>query len=225
MKYINRSYCILLILLVSALAVAETELKMSAREAPLAVTSADQLGTNADNIGLAVGTSIPAFTAKSHTGEVVNLEALLEDAPLLVVFYRGGWCPFCNVQIRQLSAAYPEFKQRNVFPVLISVDDVDNAALANRTYDIPFAVLSDPQLSAHAAFNVIMQVDDETVKRYKEYGLDLESWSGQEHHKIAVSSAFLVDKMGKVRWAHSSLDYRTRPSPAQLLNVIDGIDW
>lgn len=213
--------------LVSAqLAVAESDLRLPPKtmNVPLAVTGDTALGTNDQNIGLKVGATIPDFTAKTHTGKAVKREDLLEDAPLLVVFYRGGWCPYCNVQIRQLTEAYPEFEKRGVLPVLISVDDVDGAALASRTYEIPFTVLSDPNLSAHTAFDVIMQVDDETYKQYQGYGIDLEKWSGQNHHKIAVSSAFLVDKSGKVRWAHSSKDYKTRPSPTQLLTVIDSLE-
>ena len=63
------------------------------------------------------------------------------------------------------------------------------------------------------------------IKAYKEYGIDLEAWSGRDHHTIAVSSAFLVDVEGVVRWAHTSLDYKTRPSPEQLIEAADGIDW
>jgi peroxiredoxin len=204
---------------------AELSLPPKTMKVPLEVTSESALGTNDQDIGLSAGAEVPDFTVHAHNGEVVNLDVLLEDTPLLVVFYRGGWCPYCNVQIRQLTEAYPQFKQRGVFPVLISVDTIDGAALASRTYKIPFAVLSDPKLSAHTAFDVILDVDDETYKQYQGYGIDLEKWSGQSHHKIAVSSAFLVDKTGKVRWAHSAKDYKTRPSPEQLLAVIDNIEW
>ena len=208
-----------------ALAESDIRLPPTTAKVPLAITSEDSLGTLDNNIGLAVGSAVPDFTAKTHKGKVVSRDDLLKDAPLLVVFYRGGWCPFCNAQIRQLTAAYSEFEKRGVEPVLISVDDIEGADLASQTYEIPFAVLSDPQLQAHEAFNVVMQVDDETAARYKDYGIELEKWSGQSHHKIAVSSAFLVDKSGNVRWAHSSRDYKTRPSPEQFLQVIDDIEW
>ncbi len=213
----------LLLLGAFQLCIAEDELRLPPKtmNVPLAVTAEDKLGTNDEGIGLKVGDTIPDFTVKAHNGDIVDKDVLLQEAPLLVIFYRGGWCPYCNAQIRQLTTAYPEFKQRNVYPVLISVDEVDGATLASKTYDIPFAVLSDPNLSALTAFNVIMSVDAETYKQYQDYGIDLEKWSGQNHHKIAVSSAFLIDKAGIVRWAHTSKDYKTRPSPKQLLAVID----
>ncbi len=199
------------------------ELTLPSKEfkAPLSTTSEKTLGTNDDGVGLTKGQSFEAFSIKTHTGKRISSTELLNEAPLLVIFYRGGWCPFCNVQIRQLTEAYPEFEKRNVTPVLISVDETDGASLAQKTYDIPFPVLSDSDLLAHNAFNVIMAVDEKTTALYKKMGIDLEKWSQRDHHSIAVSSAFLVDKNGIVLWAHTSKDYKTRPSPAQLLDVID----
>lgn len=197
------------------------ELKLPDMQATLNTTEEDSLGTDDGAIGLTQGETVGDFSAKLHTGESVSFADLKKRGRLLVVFYRGGWCPYCNVQIRQLTEAYEEFRDRKVLPVLISVDKPDAAALAQRSYDIPFPVISDPDLSAHETFNVIMEVPDETVAEYKNYGIVLEQWSDRNHHKIAVSSAFLIDEEGVVRWAHASEDYTTRPSTQQLLTVID----
>lgn len=210
---------------IAAPGVAQESLSLPTSEPDLGVSDQRTLGTNEQDIGLSEGETVPGFSAQSVEGEPVAWAGLVDRAPLLVIFYRGGWCPFCNVQIRQLTEAYSQFESRGVLPVLISADEVDGASLAQRTYDIPFPVLSDPDLSAHEAFGVTMQVDDATVERYKEYNIDLEAWSGRDHHKIAVASAFFVGGDGVVRWAHSSLDYKTRPSPQQLLDVADRIDW
>jgi len=201
------------------------ELSLPSRSPDLGTADAATLGTNDDGIGLAAGDGVPAFTSHSVTGEPVHWNELAQEGPLLVVFYRGGWCPYCNVQIRQLTLAYPEFEERGILPVLISADRPDAASLAQNHYEIPFPVLSDPDLAAHVAFGVTLEVDDETVERYKEYGIDLEAWSGRDHHTIAVSSAFLVDVDGVVQWAHTSLDYKTRPSPEQLLDAVGRVDW
>ena len=216
---------ILVVLLAIAANVGAEELSLPSRTPDLGVASAATLGTNDAGIGLAAGDGVPAFVSHSVTGEPVHWNELAEKGPLLVIFYRGGWCPYCNVQIRQLTLAYPEFEARGILPVLISADRPDAASLAQNHYEIPFPVLSDPDLQAHEAFGVTLEVDDVTVERYKEYGIDLEAWSGRDHHTIAVSSAFLVDVDGVVRWAHTSLDYKTRPSPEQLVNAADGVTW
>lgn len=204
---------------------AEDELSLPTMEPDLGVTAADRLGTNDDGIGLAAGDKVTGFSVHGVDGESVSWDDLVDRGPLLVIFYRGGWCPYCNLQIRQLTLAYPEFEKRGILPVLISVDKPDASSLVQRTYDIPFPVLSDPDLHALEAFRVTMEVDEATLKKYEEYGINLEAWSHRNHHKIAVPSVFFVDKKGTVRWTHSAMDYRVRPSPQQLLEVADRIDW
>lgn len=197
------------------------ELKITGDLPQLSTTASANLGTREANIGLAPGEQVNAFEVKDHRGKVISFATLKKTGPLLVIFYRGGWCPYCNRQIRQLTEAWPEFKKRGITPVLISADKPDAAALAARTYEIPFPVLSDPDLIAHEVFKVTMKLDDKLVPVYKEYGIALEDWSGKDHHKFAVSSAFIVNQKGLIEWSHSSKDYTTRPSVKQLLEVID----
>lgn len=217
---------LLLTLLLSPFSQA-ADLKLPALPAADALTAPaeTQLGTLPTGIGLAAGNRLPDFHISHHDGKPISSAELLKQVPaggqLLIVFYRGGWCPYCNLQIRQLTDAWPQFQQRKVLPVLISADQTDASALSQRHYEIPFPVLSDPDLRAHDAFKVSMQLDDKSHLLYKTYGIDVEEWSGREHHKFAVASAFLIGADGRIRWAHAALDYKQRPSVAQLLAVID----
>lgn len=186
---------------------------------PDKLSAAQTLGERDGDAGLAPGQSVPDFNAWRHSGEPVSKDEVL-NGQVLVIFYRGGWCPYCNLQIRQLTEAHDEFQRRGVSLLLISADKPDAAALAQRQYEIPFSVLSDPQMSAHKAFRVVMQMTPELYQKYRDYGIDVEQWSGEAHHQFALSSAFLVDG-GRVQWAHVSADYKQRPSVAQLLGVID----
>lgn len=197
------------------------DLKLPGAEKKTAVTSADKLGTNENGMGLKAGDKVPAFHSNTYTGDKVSLEDLLDAGPIMVIFYRGGWCPFCNYQVRQVTQAFDQFTQRNVTPVLVSVDQTDGAMLVKDAYDIPFPVLSDSELAAHEAFNAFIEVDNSTYEKYKDYGIDLETWSGLTHHKIAAPAVFLVDKDANVRWSHVALDFKTRPSIEQLLSAID----
>ncbi|MGA8206216.1 MAG: peroxiredoxin-like family protein [Woeseiaceae bacterium] len=218
-------FCVAVIPGLAGPALAEDELSLPTMVPELGVTPSDKLGTNDQGIGLAPGDKVAGFTVHSFDGKSVSWEELRKKGRLLVIFYRGGWCPYCNLQIRQLTLAYPKFEERGILPVLISVDEADASSLVRNTYEIPFPVLSDPDLHALEAFRVTMEVDEATRERYKEYGIDLSAWSGRDHHKIAVPSAFFVDKNGTVLWAHSAMDYRVRPSPQQLLEVADRLDW
>lgn len=108
-------------------------------------------------------------------------------------------------------------------PVLVSVDKPAEADRTFRVYELPFPVLSDPDLALHRAFRVLNRVDDALVAKYKGFGIDLQRSSGRSHQTIAVPSVFVIDRRGVVRWAHADHDHRTRPSVEQLLKVLDGL--
>jgi peroxiredoxin len=190
----------------------------ASRPKPLTEPAADALGTREDDLGLAVGAAIPSFEIQDFRGETFSSTAI-NDTNTLVVFYRGGWCPFCNFQIRELSQSHDKFKALGVSLVAISVDRPDAAEVTRNAYEVPFPVLSDPDLKAHEAFNVVLQLDAAGVARLAKYGHDIEKWSGKDHHKMAVPAVFLV-RDGKVAWAHVARDYKTRPSTEQLLTAV-----
>ena len=196
-------------------------LKLPSRTKENAVTAAADLGTQDTDLGLKVGDQVPPFTAYTSEGQSVSLDDLLGKGKSMFFFYRGGWCPYCNYQIRMLSLAYNKFAQKGVTPVAVSVDTTEGATLAKKGYEVPFTVLSDSSLDAQKAFNVLIKVDDATYERYKGYGVDLEQWSGKDHHMISAPAVVLVGEDRTVLWSHVSRDYKTRPSVEQLLGVID----
>lgn len=195
------------------------------KPSPKATTTTNDadFGKLPDGVGISVGS--PAADAKLQDagGKSVQLSDYWKQGWALLVFYRGGWCPYCNFQIRELTRARSELERRGVSPVLISVDRASEAAKTSATYEIPFPVLSDPELVAHRGFRVLQHVDDATFAKYREFGIDLEDSSGQQHHTIAVPSLFLVDKAGIVRFSHAERDYKVRPSTAQVLAAVDRI--
>jgi peroxiredoxin len=184
-------------------------------------TPADKVGTLPEGVGLAVGSLAPEAQAQDLDGKTIALSALLAKGPILLVFYRGGWCPFCNFQLRALTRAFPEFQARGVTPVAVSVDLPENGAKTRATYTIPFPVLADPDLALHRAFRVEKSVGEVERLGMRGFDIDLEASSGRKHHVIAIPSIFLLDQERKVRWAHADLDHRVRPAIAQILGAID----
>lgn len=184
----------------------------------------DRVGTLPEGVGVPVGSPAPDATVRNAEGREVRLRELTTDGPILLVFYRGGWCPFCNFQIRELTTTYPEYQRRGVRPVAVSVDRIEESAKTRATYTIPFPVLSDPDLVAHRAFHVVHQADDAEVARLKGFGMDIERSSGRTHHVIAIPSLFVIDREGVVRWAHADPDYKVRPKAEQILAAIDALN-
>lgn len=182
-----------------------------------------QVGVLSSDLGIPVGERAPDALLHDADGQAVQLRDLVANGPTLLVFYRGGWCPYCNFQVHELTRAFSDFQQRGVTPVVVSVDRAAEAAKTQASYTIPFPVLSDPDLTAHRAFRVVHRADEAEIARLKSFGHDIEAASGRDHHEFAVPSIFVIDAGGVVRWAHADPDYRTRPSVAQLLAAIDSL--
>ena len=182
---------------------------------------ADRVGVLAPGTGIPVGQKVPDIHARDLDGKDVSLSSLYSKGPILLAFYRGGWCPYCSSENHALATAYPEYQKRGVTPVTVSVDTPDAEAKTKATYAIPFPVLSDSDATMIEAFHVVNKVDDATLAKMKGFGVDLESDSGKTHHEIAIPSLFLIDGAGVVRWAHSDPDFKVRPSTAQILAAID----
>ena len=187
---------------------------------PYLPTSAEKLGTFPQGVGVPVGQVVPDVHAKNIDGVDVSLASLYAKSAVLLVFYRGGWCPYCNFEIFNLSKAFPDFQARGVMPVAVSVDRAEAAAKTGATYTVPFPLLADPDLAFHRGFHVARHVDDAELAQLKGYGIDLEAASGRDHHEIAIPALFLIDQGGVVRWAHADLDYKMRPSVQQILAAI-----
>jgi len=182
-----------------------------------------RLGTLPPGMGVPVSERAPDVSIQDADGRAVQISGLVASGPILLVFYRGGWCPYCNFQIRELTGVYPELERRGVTPVAVSVDRVEESARTRATYTIPFPVLSDPDLASHHAFGVVHHADEAEVERLRGFGLDIERASGRDHHDFAIPSMFVIDRERVVRWAHADADYKVRPSTAQLLAALDAL--
>jgi len=199
--------------------------KPAEKPAPAAPTLGEtpeaKLGTLAPGFGIAVGQRAPDATLEDITGKKQKLSELYKSGPTFVVFYRGGWCPFCNIQLHDLGAAKADFDKRGVKLVAISVDKPSEEAKTQAKDGVPFPMLSDSKLVAHKGFKVVHVAGEEELKKMTSFGVDLGAYSGEGHKSYAVPAVYLVDKTGVVRFAHVDEDYKTRPSVKQLLGVAD----
>ncbi len=180
----------------------------------LATTGISQdrvIATTPDNTKpLAVGSSIPNVTITDSAGESVSLKSLHKDGPVVLVFFRGGWCPFCTKHTQELIKIYPRLKELGAGLVGISPDNPKSSSENVTKNLISFPILSDPDVAAAKAFGLAFMVDDQTLEKYKGYGIDLERASGRDHHALPIPAVYIVDKAGKIVFAHRDADYCQR---------------
>jgi peroxiredoxin len=189
----------------------------------LAETAPEKLGTAPNGFGLAVGDKAPDATLPDVTGAGRSLAALYAERPTILFFYRGGWCPFCNLQIHEYAAAKSEFDARGVGIVAISVDKPSEEAKTQAKQGAAFPMLSDSKLAAHRAYHVVHDTTSNEREALAKYGVDLGAYSGESHGNYAVPATFVIDRTGTVRFVHVDQDYKTRPSARQMLEIADKV--
>ncbi|MCH7708137.1 MAG: redoxin domain-containing protein [Myxococcales bacterium] len=112
-----------------------------------------------------------------------------------------------------------ELSQLGFTVIALSADRPEGLQGSRKKLDLGYRLYSDASMSAARAFGIAFEVSEETVKQYRDYGVDLEAASGEDHHQLPVPSVFLVEKGGRIRWVYSNPDYEVRPENAKLLEA------
>lgn len=170
---------------------------------------------------LQVGATVPDVELLGLDGKAVKLSSLYQAKPLVLVFFRGGWCPICTRHTQELIKAYPEIQKYGAELIGISPDSPASSESNHSKNDVPFPFYSDAQVAASTAFGLAFRVDDQTLAKYKGYGIDLEKASGYQHHALPIPAIYIVDQQGRVVFAHSNPDYRERLDPQKLLVALE----
>ena len=141
-----------------------------------------------------------------------------------MLFYRGGWCKYCNIQLKAYAEKLGAFRAQGATILALSVDTVESSAESVRDKALGFELLSNPDASILDLYHVRYQVPEELARLYQEkYGIDLEKASGRTDRVIAVPATFVIDQQGTIRYAHANEDYRVRPDPEEILDIVRGL--
>lgn len=166
-----------------------------------------------------VGATVPVVDLVNVDGKATPLKSALGGKPTVLVFYRGSWCPYCNRHLSELMKIEKDLIAAGYQIVAVSPDLPAGLKEATEKNKLDYTLYSDASAAAAKAFGLAFRVDDQTIARYKGFGIDLEVASGQPHHILPVPAVFLVDKNGKVTYAYTNPDYRVRLSGDELLKA------
>ena len=172
---------------------------------------------------LLLGSAMPDVDLKTLDGKPTTLKAQVAGKPTVLVFYRGGWCPFCNLQLSELRLIRKDLDGLGFQMIAISPD---LPAELNKTVEkdqLDYTLLSDAKADALRAFGIGYRLDDETYAKYQEYGIDLETSSGEDHHALPVPSVFIVDADGVLQFSYSHPDYKIRVPGSVILAAAKAI--
>lgn len=176
---------------------------------------------DAAKTALNVGGMMPEFSLSDANGKSVSSNDLLKQGNLVIVFYRGAWCPFCNKYLHDLQKNLTEIKTAGGNLVAISVENADKSMTVTKKNELEFTVLSDPKLMVAKKFGIIYELPKETNEKYIGYGIDLVKANGTEKPELPLSATYIVSKEGKIIYAYLEPDYKKRAAPAEIIKVLN----
>lgn len=180
---------------------------------------ADLAARNVVKNALKAEDKAPDFTLPAACGRAVSLYETLQQGPVIVIFYRGGWCPYCNLELRAYERLLPEIREAGVRLLAISPQKPDESLSTQEKNALAYPVLSDVNNEAARAFGILFDLPDYLATLYAELGHDLPSINGAGSWTLPVPATFVIAQDGTLLKAHVEIDYRTRLEPKEALQA------
>jgi peroxiredoxin len=174
---------------------------------------------------LKVGQSAPVFTLPDAFGNQVSLQALLAKAPVVVSFYRGEWCPFCNLELRAFEQALPKMRALGASLIAISPEKPDHGIVVAEKNNLTFPILSDFGNKVARQFGIVFQVGQNLKEFSKDaFKNDIALRNGEESYELPVPATYVIDTSGIIQFAHVDVDYMLgRAEPEAIVAVLETI--
>ena len=175
------------------------------------------------NPGIKVGNKAPDFTLNNPFGKTINLKTELKKGPVVLVFYRGAWCPFCNMHLHVLQESLEEFKKHNAQLIAITPQRPEKSEAQIKKDGYSFEVLSDLTSQVIKDYHLYYELTDELTDVLKKNGYDVVDHNGEGRKELPIPATFVIDSAGVVRAMHAPIDYTQRMEPKDILQALVGI--
>ena len=166
------------------------------------------------------GDRFPALVLANQHGRRTDLGALMRSGPVVVTFYRGGWCPYCSLELRAYQRVLPEITARGARLVAISPETQDNALSTAEKNALGFDVLSDTNGALADALGIRFQLSPAIKALYHKFGHDLPTHNGDGQWSLPMPASYVVTRGGRIALAHVDPDYRRRLDPAIAIEAL-----
>ena len=168
------------------------------------------------------GDAFVDFTLNNATGASITASELLKAGPLVLTWYRGGWCPYCNLTLRALQQVLPEIKALGANLVALTPELPDNSLKTSEKHALEFEVLTDQDNQVAKAYGLVFKLTPETAEYYKA-AFDLEVYNGNDTDELPLAATYVINTDGKVSYAFLNADYRERAEPAEVLEALKAL--
>lgn len=179
------------------------------------------LAKNMPSPGIQAGQKAPDFSLKNAFGDTVTLSKELKKGPVVLIFYRGSWCPYCNLHLHVLKKAQPEFDKFGAQLIAISPQTPDRSAAQIKKEGYPFEVLSDNNSQVMKDYQLYFELGSELQAVYQKFNLNLEEYNGKDRHVLPVPGGFVIGRDGTINAMQAQTDYKSRMEPKAILAALE----
>ncbi|KJD31922.1 peroxiredoxin [Tamlana sedimentorum] len=162
-----------------------------------------------------VGDIAPSFSLKNAVGQTVNLKDYLAKGPVVLVWYRGGWCPYCNINLQYLQQELPKFKAAGANLIALTPELPDQSINTSDKHNLEFEVLSDVGNEIAKAYGVVFKLTAEVAEIYNKK-FDLNTHNGDTTNELPLAATYIINTNGKIEYAFLDADYRNRAEPSEI---------
>ncbi len=166
------------------------------------------------------GDIIPPFTLPNASGEEVSSEGLLHKGLLVISFYRGNWCPYCNLELRALQEHLPRIREYGAQLIAISPQLPDESLTIKEKQSLDFEVLSDVGNRVAKQFGLVYSVAQKLRAIYREYGIDIPEHNGDESYELPFPATYIIGQDGTILQSFVDADYTRRMEPADIVEYL-----
>ena len=198
-----------------------TKSPFSEAEQKILKSAAEKLAKKLPKPGLKVGQKAPLFTLKNMFGRPISLADKLKKGPVILVFYRGAWCPFCNLHLRTLHKHKETFADYDAQLLFVTPQQPIKSLMHMKEKGFNFEVLSDSESKVMKQYNLYFKMDPKLTKVYKDNGLDVESFNGEGRTELPVPGTFVIDQQGVIQAMQADTDYTQRMEPAAIIKTLE----
>ncbi|GAB3155304.1 peroxiredoxin-like family protein [Microbispora hainanensis] len=195
--------------------------QIPARVREIMKRAGDELAESGQAVrALGVGARAPRFRLPSATGRTVALDDLLAHGPVVLVFYRGTWCPYCNIALRAMQRHHDEIIALGARLVAVSPQIPDESLSLKEKHELDFEVLSDVGSDTAKQYGLAFDLSHELAAVYDTLGFDLQRVNGGHPRTLPIPATYVIDRQGTIRWAFADADYTRRAEPEDVLRAL-----
>lgn len=166
------------------------------------------------------GDQLPEIILENALGVAINVNDILANHKVIIAFYRGGWCPYCNVQLKALQQFIPEFEAKGAKLIVIGPETPDNSLTTKEKNELTFEVLSDTDMKVARSLNLVFKMPQKLQELYWRFGIDLAANQGNTNQELPIAATYVVEQDGTISYHFLEEDYKLRADPQDILSLL-----